>query len=223
MAINMMDVLKEHKKILLPALGVLLAATVIVILITSSDFAFLNTLPVNEIVNPGKTYTQAPAQSLDATKDYTAVIQTSMGDITVNLYEDETPRTVNNFVFLANENFYDGLIFHRVIGNFVLQGGDPKGDGTGGPGYIFEDEIVSTLTFKPFVLAMANSGPGTNGSQFFITTRNSSSSHLNGKHTIFGEVTQGQDVVDKIAATRVDEDDVPIQPVIIEDIVISAN
>lgn len=222
MAINMMDELKEHKKILLPALGVLVAATVIVILITSSDFAFLNPLPVNEIVNPGKTYTQPPAMTLESSKDYTAVIQTNLGDITVDLYEGETPLTVNNFVFLSSENFYDGLTFHRVIGNFVLQGGDPRGDGTGGPGYTFEDEIVSSLTFKPFVLAMANSGPDSNGSQFFITTRNSSSSHLNGKHTIFGEVTGGFDVVDKIAAVRVDANDIPVEPVIIEDIIVSA-
>jgi cyclophilin family peptidyl-prolyl cis-trans isomerase len=218
MAVDIGEQLKEHKKILLPALGVLVVAALMVYIGTSSDLGFINPVPVNDIVNPKKTYDAAPDMKLETGKKYSAIIETSQGNITVDLYEDETPKTVNNFVFLSNENFYDGLIFHRVIGNFVLQGGDPKGDGTGGPGYEFEDEIVSSITFKPFVLAMANSGPDTNGSQFFITTRNSSSSHLNGKHTIFGEVTDGFDVVDKIAAVNVDSNDTPLTDVVIENI-----
>jgi peptidyl-prolyl cis-trans isomerase B (cyclophilin B) len=220
MAVDIGEQFKEHKKILLPALGVLVAAALIVYLL-NSDLSF-DTVPVEEIVNPGKTYNSAPANQLEAGKNYSAVIETSLGNITVDLYEEQTPKTVNNFVFLANENFYDGLVFHRVIQNFVIQGGDPLGDGTGGPGYEFEDEIVTELTFKPFVLAMANSGPDTNGSQFFITTRNSSSSHLNGKHTIFGIVTDGQDVVDEIASIEVDSSSEPVSPVTIKDIQIVA-
>lgn len=136
-----------------------------------------------------------------------AIMETSKGDIVLELYYKDTPLTVTNFVGLAEgtldatngKHFYDGLIFHRVIADFMIQGGDPKGNGTGGPGYKFSDEIVDSLKFTgPGLLAMANAGPGTNGSQFFIT--HVETPWLDGKHTIFGKVVKGQDVVNKIAA-----------------------
>ena len=115
----------------------------------------------------------------------------------MELYSEHAPKTVNNFVFLTKQGFYDGITFHRVINDFMIQGGDPKGTGTGGPGYNFEDEVDgNTLVHDTGVISMANSGPNTNGSQFFIT--HSPQPHLNGKHTVFGKVVEGQDIVDQI-------------------------
>ncbi|MGH2675858.1 MAG: peptidylprolyl isomerase [Actinomycetota bacterium] len=140
-----------------------------------------------------------PRIQIDPEQSYTVVMDTSCGTIQLELFADRTPVTVNNFVFLARERFFDGLTFHRIIPDFVLQGGDPAGDGSGGPGYEFEDEIVDELKFnEPFLLAMANSGEDTNGSQFFITT--GEPRHLNGLHTIFGRVTKGKDAVKAIEA-----------------------
>ncbi len=136
-------------------------------------------------------------QVLEADSDYRAIICTSAGAIYVDLYESLTPVTVNNFVFLAGQGYYDNTTFHRVIPDFMAQGGDPTGTGRGGPGYQFMDEPVGFLTFdQPGLLAMANAGPGTNGSQFFITT--APTPHLNYKHTIFGDVLAGQDIVQAI-------------------------
>lgn len=127
----------------------------------------------------------------------TAKFETSKGEILVQLTPEQTPLTVANFVNLVQRGFYNGLTFHRVIPNFMIQGGDPSGNGTGGPGYRFGDEIVPTLRHdKPGILSMANAGPGTNGSQFFIT--HVATDWLDGKHTVFGNVTSGQDVVDAI-------------------------
>lgn len=146
-----------------------------------------------------------------------AVFETNMGSFTVKLHGDKTPKTVSNFIFLAKDGFYDGLVFHRVIADFMIQGGDPLGNGTGGPGYQFEDEFDSTLSFsKPGLLAMANAGPATNGSQFFITVTNTP--HLNNKHTIFGEVSEGYDVVEKISKVEADASDKPQNPVIVNKI-----
>ncbi|HQH27988.1 MAG TPA: peptidylprolyl isomerase, partial [Oligoflexia bacterium] len=129
--------------------------------------------------------------------DLTAVMETSKGTIRIKLYADKAPMTVANFVNLSNRGFYDGLKFHRVIDNFMIQGGDPQGTGMGGPGYKFGDEFDSSLTHAgPGVLSMANAGPGTNGSQFFIT--HVETPWLDGKHSIFGQVTSGQDVVNAI-------------------------
>ena len=140
---------------------------------------------------------QAPALEIDPAKSYQATIETDRGDIVLELSPQHAPKTVNNFVFLARQGFYDGVTFHRVIPNFMIQGGDPTGSGSGGPGYKFEDEVKNNpLKHETGVISMANAGPGTNGSQFFIT--HSPQSHLNGKHTVFGKVTQGQDVVDAI-------------------------
>ena len=162
-------------------------------------------------------YSSAPAMALETASDYFAELRTNYGNFRVDLLETETPLTVNNFVFLAQQGFYDGLIFHRVIENFMIQGGDPTGTGGGGPGYRFRDEIVPGLVFdSPGKLAMANAGPGTNGSQFFITTV--PTPHLNGAHTIFGVVIDGQSVVDAISRVSTGARDVPLQRVVIESI-----
>lgn len=141
-----------------------------------------------------KSYTSPPAMGIDPQKSYTATIQTAGGDIVLQLFADKTPNTVNNFVFLAQEGFYDGVVFHRVIENFMVQGGDPTGTGRGGPGYSFADEFHPELRHDgPGVLSMANAGPNTNGSQFFIT--HVATPHLDGKHSVFGRVTGGLDVL----------------------------
>ncbi len=146
------------------------------------------------MVTSSKQWSAPPTMSLDTNKIYTAVLETDKGDITISLHADKVPRTVNNFIFLAHQGFYDGTIFHRVISNFMAQGGDPTGTGTGGPGYRFSDEFDPTLRHdKPGVLSMANAGPNTNGSQFFIT--HVPTPWLNGKHSVFGQVSQGMDVL----------------------------
>jgi len=141
-----------------------------------------------------KQWANPPAMEIDPKKSYSALIHTDKGDITVRLFADKTPRTVNNFVFLSRQGFYDGSIFHRVIANFMAQGGDPTGTGRGGPGYRFADEFHPSLRHnKPGILSMANAGPGTNGSQFFIT--HVPTPHLDNKHSVFGEVSGGMDVL----------------------------
>lgn len=138
-----------------------------------------------------------PEMQIDTRKTYTAEIETNKGTIQVKLHPEHAPKTVNNFVFLAREGFYHGVSFHRVISNFMIQGGDPTGTGMGGPGYSFEDEIEKNpLKHERGVISMANAGPNTNGSQFFIT--HSPQPHLNGNHTVFGKVVDSQDVVDSI-------------------------
>lgn len=141
-----------------------------------------------------KRWSGPPAMSIDPKKTYIATFKTAKGDIVVQLLADKAPKTVNNLVFLARQGFYDNTTFHRVLKDFMAQGGDPTGTGSGGPGYQFEDEIVPGLTFdQPGLLAMANSGANTNGSQFFLTFV--PTPWLNGKHTIFGRVTAGMDVL----------------------------
>lgn len=138
-----------------------------------------------------------PTMEIDVDKEYSVSIETNRGTIELTLYPQHAPQTVNNFVFLANQGFYDGVKFHRVIGDFMIQTGDPTGTGRGGPGYRFADECKGNpLTHERGVISMANAGPNTNGSQFFIT--HSPQPHLNGKHTVFGKVTKGLDVVDAI-------------------------
>ena len=144
-----------------------------------------------------KQWDTPPALTIDPTKVYTVKLETNRGDIVLELYPEHAPKTVNNFVFLINESFYDGVTFHRVIDNFMIQGGDPEGTGRGGPGYRFEDELIGNpLKHGTKVISMANAGPDTNGSQFFIT--HLPQPHLDGKHTVFGKVTEGVDVVDAI-------------------------
>ncbi len=141
-----------------------------------------------------KQWTTPPAMQIDPKKTYKAHMETDKGTMVIELFADKTPMTVNNFVFLSREGFYDGVIFHRVIGNFMVQGGDPTGSGRGGPGYKFGDEFNSSLKHdKQGILSMANAGPGTNGSQFFIT--HGPTPHLNGKHTVFGQIAEGLDVL----------------------------
>ena len=160
-----------------------------------------------------------PAFTLKDGVDYKAVIQTSMGNIKVDLFEQETPLTVNNFVHLANTAFFDDLIFHRVIPDFMIQGGDPKGNGTGGPGYSFEDEIVSGQHLLKGSLAMANSGKNTNGSQFFIVVKDKTP-WLDKVHTNFGKIIEGQDIADEISLVAAGANDKPLEDVIIETVVI---
>lgn len=142
-----------------------------------------------------KTYKNPPLMSIDPNKSYVATFHTQRGDFKVKLFAAEAPQTVNNFVFLVREGFYDGTTFHRVINNFMAQGGCPLGTGTGGPGYRFNDE-PGAMALKhdgPGVLSMANAGPNTNGSQFFIT--HGPTPHLDGKHAVFGKVIEGMNVV----------------------------
>jgi len=139
-----------------------------------------------------------PEMSIDTDKKYFVTLTTNKGEIELQLFPEHAPKTVNNFVFLAEQSFYDGVVFHRVIPNFMIQCGDPTGTGRGGPGYTFEDETKGNpLKHDAKVLSMANAGPNTNGSQFFIT--HAPQPHLNGKHTVFGKVIRGEDVVDLIA------------------------
>ena len=147
-----------------------------------------------------KQYARPPLMTIDPAASYTAIISTNKGDITLELFASEAPTTVNNFVFLAREGFYDGVIFHRVIRDFMIQTGDPTGTGSGGPGYRFNDEPV-TRSYSKGIVAMANAGPNTNGSQFFIV--HGTSVGLAPAFTIFGQVTLGMDTVDQLANTPV--------------------
>jgi cyclophilin family peptidyl-prolyl cis-trans isomerase len=146
-------------------------------------------------------------------------MNTSEGAIELELFDEDAPKTVDNFKKLAGEGFYDGLTFHRVIPDFMIQAGCPRGDGTGGPGYQFEDEFNDHPVARGY-LAMANAGPDTNGSQFFIVTTQEAP-WLDGKHTVFGRVTSGQDVADAISSVERDSRDKPVDPVVIESVTIS--
>jgi peptidyl-prolyl cis-trans isomerase B (cyclophilin B) len=144
-----------------------------------------------------KQYSSPPAMQVETSRTYKALIETEKGSIEIELFPEHAPKTVNNFVFLARDGFYDGVVFHRVIADFMIQGGDPTGSGRGGPGYRFEDEFEGNpLRHERGVISMANAGPGTNGSQFFIT--HGPQPHLDGRHTVFGKVSKGLDVVDAI-------------------------
>lgn len=163
-----------------------------------------------------KQYDAPPPMTIDATKTYRATIETSAGTMVAELFPGDAPKTVNNFVFLARDGYYDGVIFHRVIRGFMIQGGDPTGTGRGGPGYRFEDEPVS----RPYArgtLAMANAGPNTNGSQFFIMHADYG---LPPQYTIFGKLISGEEVVDEIATAPTGPGDRPTGPVTITTITI---
>ncbi len=164
-----------------------------------------------------KQYNSPPEMQIDTSKTYKATIKTNMGDITVRLFADESPNTVNNFVFLAREGFYDGVIFHRVIRGFMLQGGDPTGTGTGGPGYRFPDELDAARKHKyaKGTLAMANAGPNTNGSQFFVMHADYG---LPPQYAVFGKAIDGLDVVDEIGNTPTAPGDRPKSDVVIQTI-----
>ena len=163
-----------------------------------------------------KVYSSMPEMSIDQSKSYTAVIKTSMGDLTVEFFSDTAPVTVNNFISLSNDGYYDNIIFHRVISGFMIQGGDPSGTGHGEygkfPGYTFEDELNNQQPYEKGILAMANAGPNTNGSQFFIMHVDYP---LPYQYTIFGKVTDGLDVIDTIASVQTAEGDKPVEDVVI--------
>jgi peptidyl-prolyl cis-trans isomerase B (cyclophilin B) len=148
-----------------------------------------------------------------------ATLHTNHGAIAIELYDEDAPKTVENFLKLARDGFYNGVVFHRIIPDFMIQGGDPTGTGTGGPGYSFEDEFNDHKVERG-ALAMANAGPNTNGSQFFIVTT-AAAPWLDGKHTVFGRVTEGMDAVDKIEAVETDGQDKPREPVVIERVEVS--
>lgn len=163
-------------------------------------------------------YSTAPELTIDLSKTHKAILHTSAGDISIVLYAADAPQTVNNFLFLGNDGFYDDVIFHRIIPGFMVQGGDPTGTGSGGPGYKFRDETHSRTTYKRGTLAMANSGPNTNGSQFFIMHADYG---LPNQYTIFGEVTDGIEVIDAIAGAPTGAGDRPNDPVTINSVTIT--
>lgn len=164
---------------------------------------------------------EKPELTIDKTKTYTATLETDEGNIVIDLFANKTPITVNNFVYLANEGFYNGTIFHRVIDGFMIQGGDPNGDGSGGPGYKFDDEPFEG-EYEKGIVAMANAGPNTNGSQFFIMHADYP---LPKNYVIFGKVKEGIEVVDKIATVEVEigmggEKSKPVNPVVVKQVTI---
>ena len=165
-----------------------------------------------------KQYNAAPELTIDLAKQYSATLHTNHGDIEIAFQPERSPQAVNNFVFLARDGFYDGVIFHRVISGFMVQGGDPTGTGRGGPGYQFRDELEGSPGYARGTVAMANAGPNTNGSQFFICHDNVG---LPNAYTIFGEVTAGMDVVDTIAQNPTGPQDRPIEPVTINAVTIT--
>ena len=165
-----------------------------------------------------KQYDSAPDLDIDLSKSYSATLDTNHGEIVIEFDPERSPLTVNNFVFLANDGFYDGVIFHRVIENFMIQGGDPTGTGTGGPGYRFRDEIEGPGEYSRGTVAMANAGPNTNGSQFFIVHKDTGLPH---SYTIFGQVISGMDTVDSIAASDTDRSDRPREDVVINKVTVS--
>ena len=172
--------------------------------------------------NMDKTYTQPHEMTIDNSKSYTAIIKTSLGDMKVEFFTSDAPMTVNNFINLAQDGYYDGVIFHRVISDFMIQGGDPSGTGHGDygkyPGYQFQDELNNQIPYSKGILAMANSGPNTNGSQFFIMHVDYP---LPYNYTIFGKVVEGLDVIDIIATVETGAGDKPTSDVIIETVEIS--
>lgn len=161
-----------------------------------------------------------PEQVLEQGKNYTALFRTNKGDITIDLYQDQMPETVNNFVFLSQQGYYDGVIFHRVIPGFMVQGGDPTGTGRGGPGYAIDDEFVAGPTNTRGTISMANAGPNTGGSQFFINVADNvfldwNNNQSPSAHPVFGEVVDGMDVVDSIVGVPTSGADRPVEDVVI--------
>jgi len=177
-----------------------------------------------DVLSNNKVYDSMPEMNIDISKKYTAVIKTSMGDMSVDFFTEDAPMTVNNFINLSRDGYYDNVIFHRVISGFMIQGGDPSGTGHGEmgkyPGYKFEDELNNQRSYEKGILAMANAGPDTNGSQFFIMHVDYP---LPYQYTIFGLVTDGLDIIDKIASVETGDGDKPVNDVIIESVEIKEN
>jgi cyclophilin family peptidyl-prolyl cis-trans isomerase len=176
----------SRKKKLLIGLAAVAAVAIVVVVVVGG----IGGTPENP-----RTYSAPPPMTIDTSKQYTATIETEKGNLVLELFASDVPMTVNNFVFLARQGFYDGLTFHRVEPGFVVQGGDPAGDGFGGPGYEFDDEITEH-THVAGALSMANSGPNTNGSQFFITY--TAEPGLDGRYSVFGQLIEGMDVLERI-------------------------
>ena len=192
---------------------------------TLNESVELNTIEQEgDVLSNNKVYDSMPEMNIDISKKYTAVIKTSMGDMSVEFFTEEAPMTVNNFINLSRDGYYDNVIFHRVISGFMIQGGDPSGTGHGEmgkyPGYKFEDELNNQRSYDKGILAMANAGPDTNGSQFFIMHVDYP---LPYQYTIFGFVTDGLDVIDKIASVETGDGDKPVNDVVIESIEIKEN
>jgi cyclophilin family peptidyl-prolyl cis-trans isomerase len=177
-----------------------------------------------DVLNNNKVYDSMPEMNIDISKKYTAVIKTSMGDMSIDFFTEDAPLTVNNFINLSRDGYYDNVIFHRVISGFMIQGGDPSGTGHGEmgkfPGYKFEDELNNQRSYDKGILAMANAGPDTNGSQFFIMHVNYP---LPYQYTIFGFVTDGLEVIDKIASVETGDGDKPVNDVVIETVEVKEN
>ena len=177
-----------------------------------------------DVLNNNKVYDSMPEMNIDISKKYTAVIKTSMGDMSIEFFTEDAPMTVNNFINLSRDGYYDNVIFHRVISGFMIQGGDPSGTGHGEmgkyPGYKFEDELNNQRSYDKGILAMANAGPNTNGSQFFIMHVNYP---LPYQYTIFGFVTDGLEVIDKIASVETGDGDKPVNDVVIETVEVKEN
>ncbi|MEI6186039.1 MAG: peptidylprolyl isomerase [Dehalococcoidia bacterium] len=178
----------QNMKIVIPVIAAVLIAGVVLTLFLTGVIKMPSSQPAKSLNSP-------IPMVIDVNKKYSAVIKTARGDLTLELYPQDAPVTVNSFVSLARKGFYNGLTFHRIIPGFMAQGGDPTGTGSGGPGYKFQDEF-SSRTHQEGSLSMANSGPGTNGSQFFICY--APQPHLNGKHTVFGQLTQGMDTLKQL-------------------------
>tara|TARA_B100000029_G_scaffold273758_1_gene268540 strand:+ start:453 stop:1094 length:642 start_codon:yes stop_codon:yes gene_type:complete len=197
---------------------------------TQTDVNVNSSEEIETIVDEGvnmkdsKVYKSVPEMNIDTTKNYTAVLNTSLGNITIEFFTTDAPLTVNNFINLAKDGYYDDVIFHRVISGFMIQGGDPSGTGHGDmgkyPGYQFEDELNNQIPYEKGIVAMANAGPNTNGSQFFIMHVDYP---LPYQYTIFGKVTDGIDVVDKIASVETSQGDRPVSDIIINSIEIKEN
>ena len=177
-----------------------------------------------DVLSNNKVYDSMPEMNIDISKKYTAVIKTSMGDMSVEFFTEDAPMTVNNFINLSRDGYYDNVIFHRVISGFMIQGGDPSGTGHGEmgkyPGYKFEDELNNQRSYEKGILAMANAGPDTNGSQFFIMHVDYP---LPYQYTIFGFVNEGLDIIDKIASVETGDGDKPVNDVVIETVEIKEN
>ena len=192
--------------------------------VETTDTTTLETTTTTLGENMEKTYSAQHQMTIDDSKNYTAVIKTSLGDMKVEFFTKDAPITVNNFVNLAKDGYYDGVIFHRVISDFMIQGGDPSGTGHGDygkyPGYEFEDELNNQIPYSKGILAMANRGPNTNGSQFFIMHVDYP---LPYSYTIFGKVIDGLDVIDTIASVETGAGDKPVVDVVIESVEISEN
>ena len=202
---------------------------IIFISCSSQEEVLDNNLEIENIdketeMNEDKVYTSVPEMNIDLNKKYTAVMKTNMGDISIEFFTNDAPLTVNNFINLSKDGYYNDVIFHRVINGFMIQGGDPSGTGHGEmgkyPGYKFEDELNNKQPYEKGILAMANAGPNTNGSQFFIMHVDYP---LPYQYTIFGKVTDGLDIVDKIASVETAEGDRPVSDVVIESIEIKEN